>query len=244
MKIHIKIRRALLLFSVLLFPITMNYLSPYVIVDGAAQGLITASAISFAILFLSSMFLGRAFCSHLCPAGGSMELLDRSINGKRAPRGISRMLKFLIWVPWLGTILWFYWINRQELQLMLLHLTETGISVDEPFKYINYLAVLFLLLIPSFVYGKRGSCHTLCWMAPFMILGRKLGNLLRIPSLRLRSKKESCIECGKCTKACPMSLDVQELTARPSMEHSDCILCGECRNACTHSVIHYGFGGK
>lgn len=243
MNTHIKLRRALLFLSVLLFPITMNYLSPYVIVDGAAQGLITASAISFGILFLSSLFLGRAFCSHVCPAGGGMEILDRSIGAKAAPRGISRMIKYLIWIPWLGTILWFYWVNRQELGLMVLHLTETGISVDEPFKYINYFSVLFLLLIPSLIYGKRGSCHTLCWMAPFMILGRKLGRLLRLPSLGLKSTKKQCVECGKCTKACPMSLEVQELVQQPKMEHSDCILCGECRNACSKKVIDYTFKG-
>ena len=41
------IRAAALLLSLLLFPITMNYLSPYLIIDSASQGIINASFISF-----------------------------------------------------------------------------------------------------------------------------------------------------------------------------------------------------
>jgi ferredoxin-type protein NapH len=36
-----RVRKALIILSFLLFPITMNYFSPYIIVDGASQGIIS-----------------------------------------------------------------------------------------------------------------------------------------------------------------------------------------------------------
>ena len=61
-------RKALLIISFLLFPIIMNYLSPYVIIDGASQGIVNGSLVMFALLFLSSLLLGRLWCGWACPA--------------------------------------------------------------------------------------------------------------------------------------------------------------------------------
>jgi polyferredoxin len=76
-------------------------------------------------------------------------------------------------------------------------------------------------------------------MAPFMILGRKLSNLLRTPALRLRAETEKCISCQRCTVACPMSLDVNAMVQARAMENSDCILCGACIDICPKDVITY-----
>jgi ferredoxin-type protein NapH len=68
-----KIRKAIILISFLLFPITINYFSPYIIIDGAAQGIIAGSFITFVLLFIVSLFLGRAFCGWVCPGAGIQE---------------------------------------------------------------------------------------------------------------------------------------------------------------------------
>lgn len=57
-----RLRALLLLSSWLLFPITIFYFSPYLIIDGAAQGVVTGSLLVFAALLLSGLLLGRAFC--------------------------------------------------------------------------------------------------------------------------------------------------------------------------------------
>ncbi len=43
MKIRQRVRRGVIIFMFLLFPIIMNYLSPYVIIDGASQGIANGS---------------------------------------------------------------------------------------------------------------------------------------------------------------------------------------------------------
>jgi len=64
------IRRGIILFSFFLFPATFYYMSPYLVVDAAAKGIINGSFIMFALLFVSSLVLGRGFCGWVCPAGG------------------------------------------------------------------------------------------------------------------------------------------------------------------------------
>jgi len=78
-----KIRKALLLVSFLLFPVTINYFSPYIIMDGASQGIIAGSFITFTLLFFVSLFFGRAFCGWVCPGAGIQEWCF-AVNDKKA----------------------------------------------------------------------------------------------------------------------------------------------------------------
>lgn len=80
------IRKALLFVSFLLFPVTINYFSPYIIVDGASQGIINGSFIIFGLMFISALVVGRFWCGWLCPAGGMQEFCF-IINSSRAKGG-------------------------------------------------------------------------------------------------------------------------------------------------------------
>jgi ferredoxin-type protein NapH len=81
-----RIRKALLFASLLLCPVTLYYMSPYIIVASAAEGIINASLILFGLLFLSSLLLGRSWCGWLCPAGGLQEF-GAAVNKKPARGG-------------------------------------------------------------------------------------------------------------------------------------------------------------
>ncbi|MBE0695344.1 MAG: 4Fe-4S binding protein, partial [Anaerolineaceae bacterium] len=100
-----RIRRTLLLISFLLFPITLNYFSPYVIIDGASQGIVNGSLVMFSLMFLSSLFVGRLWCGWLCPVGGLSEfcfpIQDKPVKGRQID-----WIKWLIWIPWIGIIIW------------------------------------------------------------------------------------------------------------------------------------------
>ena len=62
------VRKALLI-SLLLFPVTMWYFSPYLIIQAASEHIMNGSFIVFCLMFVCSMFLGRVWCGYLCPAG-------------------------------------------------------------------------------------------------------------------------------------------------------------------------------
>lgn len=55
-----RIRKGLVILTFLSFPVTLNFLSPYVIIDGDMKGIVNGSLIMFGLMFLSSLFLGRA----------------------------------------------------------------------------------------------------------------------------------------------------------------------------------------
>jgi len=241
-----RIRSALLVLSFLLFPITMNYLSPYVIIDGAANGVVNGSLILFGLMFLSALVLGRAWCGWVCPAGGLAEIVEpvnrKPVNGRRID-----WIKWLIWLPWLTLIIVLAVRGGGYRQVDFTYLTVNGISVagspDRPilFAYFIYYIVIFLFAGLAVVVGRRAGCHTICWMAPFMILGRWIRNRFGWASLRLQAEPSQCTSCKVCTSGCPMSLDVNAMVQLAAMENSECILCGTCVDNCKQGAIRYQF---
>jgi NADH:ubiquinone oxidoreductase subunit 6 (subunit J) len=69
-----KVRRIVIYISLFLFPLILNYLSPYVSQRAAYEGIVAGSALFFALLFLSGIFLGRAWCAWGCPVAAIGEL--------------------------------------------------------------------------------------------------------------------------------------------------------------------------
>lgn len=234
-----RVRAFILILSLLLFPITMNYLSPYVILYGASQGIINASFLVFIALFLSSLVFGRLWCSWVCPAGGLGEVAAL-VNEKPVRKWVD-YLKWAIWIVWLGMIAFFAISAGGYQKVDYFLLTESGISIDAPLKYIIYYLVIGIIFGLNLLLGRRGACHTICWMAPFLILGRKLRNIFGWPAYRLRAEIDLCIDCKKCTLNCPMSLDVNRMVAQEKMENPECILCAQCADNCPQEAIHLVF---
>jgi len=238
-----RIRKAIVILAFISFPVTMNFLSPYLIIDGAMNGVITGSLIMFGLMFISSLFLGRAWCGWVCPGGGMQEIAEpvnkRPVNGSKID-----WIKWVIWIPWVSLIVRMVWQAGGFSSINFFHLTGSGVSVDEPFKYIVYYIVVGLFVGLAMLAGRRAGCHTICWMAPFMIIGRWIRNRFGWASLRLQPDKENCINCKKCTTGCPMSLDVNQMVHVDDMENSECILCGSCVDVCNHGAIRFSFSAS
>ena len=235
-----QMRRLLIFLSFLAFPVTINFLSPYLIIQASFEGVIAGSAIAFAAMLVLSVFLGRLFCGWLCPGGGLGDIMT-NINNQPVPgRGIRR-LKIVIWTVWILTLIIGFITSGGPQRLEPLYRTESGISVDEPLKFIIYYSVIIIFLILSLLIGRRASCHAICWMAPFMMLGLKLGDFLKLPRLHIASSNENCIRCERCVKQCPMSIPVLDLLGTPLARHADCSLCGECVDICPKNCLGYSF---
>lgn len=234
-----KIRRGIILISLLLFPITLNFFSPYVSIDGAMAGVISGSLLLFMLMFISGMFFGRAWCGWICPMAGLSEFAltinSRNVNVKKL-----RIIRYSIFTVWAGIILMMFILAGGIKGIDPLRLTENGISVDAPVKYIIYYFVLAVFVILTLSLGKRGACHSICWMSPFLTVGYNLGKLLKIPQLRIIDDSQKCIECGICSKKCSMSINVCSVIKDNCIKTSDCILCGECVDGCKKKILKYG----
>ena len=233
------VRRAVLLVSLLLFPITMNFLSPYISVYGAFQGIVAGSVLAFAALLLSGMFLGRAWCAWACPMGGLAEAC-MAANPKPAPVKILRRIRYGIFILWTAALVAGFFVSGGPAKVQPLLLTENGISVDEPLKYITYYLVVFIFLTLNLALGKRAACHGICWMAPFLNGGEALGKLLSLPRLGILSEPSRCTRCGACTRNCPMGIPVMETVPAGCVRSADCILCLACRDGCPSNTLSLG----
>lgn len=232
-----KIRKGIILISFFLFPAIYFYLSPVLIIEASRKGTVNGSFIVFGLLFISGLFLGRGYCGWLCPGAGCQEAMF-PVRDRRVTRG--DLIKWLIWVPWIAAIAFFAVNAGGYRRIDFFYRTTYGLSVTDFYSLIVYFLVLFLLIVlPGLVVGRRSFCHHLCWMAPFMIIGRHLRNLFGWAALALWAEPENCGGCHLCTARCPMSLQVEEMVRNGRMEHPECILCGTCVDSCSKKAIGF-----
>ena len=236
-----RVRKTILLASFALFPVTIFYFSPYLIVWGAFQGVVAGSAIAFSLQLISAIFLRRAFCGWLCPAGGLQELEGDAL-GKPSKLGKRLWVKWVIWIPWVASIIAGFVVTGGVASVDPLFHIDGGMSVTSIEAMVIYLAIIALFFIPNLFLGKRAMCHCICWMAPFMIIGERIGAALHVPQLHVEAEPENCISCGLCDKACPMSLPVSDLLESGAIAHTSCIQCGACCDTCRKDALKLTFG--
>ena len=235
-----RIRKLLIIISLLLFPVTLYYFSPALIINAGLHGIINGSFIVFLFLFLFSIPFGRMFCAYFCPAGGLQECAF-IVNEKVPKQGWRNGVKFIIWGIWLTAVVFCYFSGGKIVAVDFFFETENGISVSDIQSYIIYYGIISLIFIPAILFGKRVFCHYFCWMAPFMILGTKLRKVLHLPGIHIKiSDKDECISCGRCSKVCPMGIDVISETGNKTIGNPECIQCGACIDNCPKNVLTYG----
>ena len=239
---NLKIRQVVILFMFALFPLIYYYFSPYLVIMGASEGIVVGSLLIFVSLFVSSLFLGRVFCGWVCPAGATQELCAR-IRDKKFKNGKRNLIKYVIWIPWISIIVLMFF-QAGIVAIDPLYQTYYGISITGFESVVMFVASAGLIVGIALVAGKRGACHSICWMAPFMIIGRKIRNSFNWSALQLEADNSKCINCKACTRSCSMDLDVNVMVQNQSMENSECILCGNCVEICPQGAIEYSFGRK
>ena len=233
-----QVRKLGLIISLLLFPITIYYFSPAVIISAGLEGIINGSFIVFALMLVGSVFFGRWFCAYLCPAGGLQEVMIH-VNAKAPKQGWKNAIKYVIWTIWLAVVVFCYIKKGEIIRVDFFYMTEYGISVADIYGYIIYYGIILLIAVPALAGGKRTFCHYFCWMAPFMVIGAKTGQLLHLPGLHIAADSKSCSSCKACSKACPMSVDIAAEAKRGKCTDAECIQCGECVDVCPNKALKY-----
>lgn len=233
-----RVRTIALVVSGVLFPVTFYYLSPYLVLEAAGERIVGGSLLVFGAQFLSALVFGRAFCGWVCPAGAISEGTSRLRDRRFGRRGLD-FVKYGVWLPWTGVIAFLVvqagGLSRVEPGYQTWH----GISISSAQSLVIFAVIVALVVGLTLWVGRRGFCHTLCWMAPLLILGRAVRDVLRLPGLRLAADARACISCGACTRACAMSLDVEKMVKRGDMTDRECILCGRCVDTCPKAVVSF-----
>ncbi len=235
-----QIRRTLLLLLFVSLPVTLFYISPIILLMGLSEGIASGSMILFIVTFILSLVLGRIWCGWFCPIGEFQELCS-GIQDKPVSGGKLNGMKYGVFTIWFFMVLATFASAGGIRTIDIFYSTTSGISLTEPISYGVFFVILAGVFLVAVVSGKRGFCHYLCPVCVPYIIGRKIRNIIGWPALHLTSERDRCTSCNKCSKSCPMGLDVQTMVRENQMENSECILCASCADICPKNAISYGF---
>ena len=87
-------------------------------------------------------------------------------------------------------------------------------------------SIFLIATILGSVLFKRPFCR---WFCP---LGAFYGPFNKISIKQISINKDACVNCGKCSKACPMDLEVPQ-----EINSCDCIRCFDCKSECPVKAI-------
>lgn len=232
-----KIRKPIVIATALLFHLLLIFhllFSPVIIVSASYKGIINASFIVFIALFFLSLFFGRAYCSWFCPGCGVQEVMSLFVK-RKSKNSKAIYIKYFVFAIWIGAIIIGYFING--FQKIDLTYGMTDVSFER--KIILTIGAIAIIAPLTAVFGQFASCKYICWLAPFMIIGTKIRDYLKLPGLRLKPVSQNCRSCNECNNRCPMNIDVMANAKSNHMYNVECILCGNCIDHCKHKVITY-----
>lgn len=237
------LRKWLLVISFVLLPATLVYISPIVILMGAARGIATGSMLLFIVNFFLSLVVGRLWCGWLCPMGAWQEICS-PVMKHTVQEGWRNAVKYGVTVLWLAVLAYLVFSAGGIRSVDPFFGTENGLSITSAAPLIVVAVIFALLFVIGYLMGRRGFCHVFCPVASLMIAGRKIRNFIGWPALQLDADASRCTGCRKCSRECPMGLDVNGMVRNGAMENPDCIMCASCADICPQGAIMYGVKGR
>jgi polyferredoxin len=203
----------------------------YFLVTHQVPGVHPAAMVLAAVFLISSLLLKKTFCSWLCPVGTVSEYLwklGRKLFRRNftVPRWFDLPLRSLKYI--LMAFFLFIVISMSAEALNDFLTAPFGIIADV--KMLNFfreigiagLTVLGSLVVLS-VFIQSFWCRFLC---PY---GALMGLVSTLSPVRIRRDIQACIDCGKCSKACPSNLPVDRLV---QIRSAECTSCMECVAVC------------
>ncbi len=184
---------------------------------------------AFGAILLSLVLLRRAFCSHACPIGTVSEWTNDLARRwgwkpKRVPRGLDAVLSLLKYAG-LVVIVWLTWVAAELIFRGFCPAYALLGRHGEDITMWAYVVGGGTVLLSLFV--TLPFCRWLCPLAAVM------NPISRFGLVRVTRDESSCVSCGKCARACPMGIPVDEA---PVVTQARCTACGTCVDACpTHA---------
>ncbi len=180
--------------------------------------------ILLAVIILT-LLMRRIFCGYICPIGTISELFSRlgkkiGFTPKKIPYKIDRFFSLFKYI-FLGIILYYtyrfgeLWFRGVDpcYALISKHGEDIGIGA--------YILLGSIVLFSLFI--SLPFCR---WLCPFAAV---LNPFSRVGLCRIQRNSDTCIECHKCDKVCPMDIPVSQSS---EVTHARCLSCLQCLNSC------------
>lgn len=208
-----------------------------------------ATVILFLLPIVMALVAGRIFCSAGCPLGAVQQLFYKRKKHYRLPEKVNTLLKIVPVLMLAATIFaalnyTFFLVCKLEPYKALfftggswfrqLYGFIAGHSVE--FKILWGCGIFaWIYLIAVLVLGywvPRPFCRLLC---PYGVI---LGAVSLVSFRKREIRKENCVYCGACQKACPVqAIRIDRSKQIASVSSYSCIQCNECSGTCKKDAI-------
>lgn len=225
-------------FPIQVFDNTASFHSNFVSSWGVA-GLTTI--LGFVIIYnifiiAGTLFFGRRLqCSQLCMFNGFVAEVFSSAtpifsrNRKKAGKAVKTV--FLIVRVVLLVVAVFFIITSALAAGGIEVLNKNILYKIESYKYLSLELLMAMFFWVAFT--GRGYCY-------YCPAGTVLALISRFSGQKIRTDLTHCLKCGKCTKICTMSIDVQKYAEEgKDFFHIDCVGCGHCVDVCPSGTLEY-----
>ncbi len=192
----------------------------------AIVGVVWAVVLTFLVLPIFTLLVGKHYCSHICSCGALAETLGSSYR-HRSPKGDATR-----WAERFG-----YVFIPLAVFATLFHL----MGYESPLGYYNTVVGTFLSgAIAIGVYpflGQRIWCRFWCPLAFWMNFWGRWSRF------KISAEPGKCIDCNVCNQYCQMGIDIKSraLQGLPvTLKDSPCVACAECIVRCPMEILHFG----
>jgi polyferredoxin len=195
----------------------------YLFVGTLVKKVHEASLVLMWIVFGLAILFGPVFCGWICPLGSIQEWVSK-IGKRLFPRRFNRFIpasidRYLRYARYL-MLAWVLYMTARSGQLAFE-------AVDPYFALFNFWSsevaigglVILIVTLAGSLFVERPWCKFAC---PYgAVLG--ITNLFR--AFKIKRVASTCIDCKKCTRNCPMNINVSQAGA---VLNHQCITCLEC----------------
>ncbi|MCF8373898.1 MAG: 4Fe-4S dicluster domain-containing protein [Bacteroidales bacterium] len=210
--------------------IGVNFQFPQLFFD-AFEGIMAGALIQLVIArIVLPFFAGNAFCSRACWNGAVFEFTNEKSRSKRVP------------IPRSNLLAWGYVLAIAVLAIYIAinHNPATDIALRRQWIIWENVFITATGIVLTWFAGSRAYCRLIC---PFLTISGLISpwSVLKITPI----KAEKCTACNRCSKACPMLIDVlRYVHDNKRVNDRTCILCEKCVSSCPENVLEVATGGK
>ena len=216
---------------------TLSPLEPSEAMEFTKRGVINAGLVFFALLTLSTLFLGRFFCGWGCHVVALQDLcrwmlLKVGIQPRPLRSRALAVVPFLAFGYMFLLPLW----TRPSTPQTSVELTTAEFWATFPPWWGALITFFVCGFVVVYLLGAKGFCTYGC---PY---GALFGAVDKLSPGRIRVT-DACEGCGLCTANCSSNVDVKREVATFGMVvDSGCMKCLDCVSLCPKEALYFGFG--
>jgi len=182
-------------------------------------GVFEAATIHYAVAkIFGPLIFGRGWCGFACWTAMILDFLPyKTPNKPRKKIGWIRYITFAVSLIFVTAL---FLAKAGNIERIMFRAFIIG----------NVLYYAFGIVLAFLFKDNRAFCKYICPITVF------LKPMSYFSLIRIKCDTKKCVSCGKCSKVCPMDVDVTD-NSRKRKNGTECILCMECVKHCPKDAL-------